>query len=399
MATQPDRKIGTFRQHRTRLEGERCPLCDQLLPHDLSVDELQARLQKQEQEAAKAREKSLRQQFAAELTVKVEQTRKEAQAQAAQRENEIRAEAKSAAANELKNSIAKAEKAKTKAEQEKQAAQVQIKQLKAAQEKQIKLEIGRALTEQREALEADNAQAIQKAQAEEFKKNQRLQKQVDLLKRQLEQKTAETLGEGAEIDLFEALREHFDDDKINRVKKGQPGADIIHEVRHNGQGCGSIIYDSKNHGAWRESFLQKLKTDQIAARADHALLITSAFPAGMHQIHVRNGIILANPARAIEIVRILREHILQTHRLRMSGKEKSLKTEALYKFINSDRCRQLLGRYEFITEELLAIDVKEVNAHNLVWKKRGNLLREAQKLQSDYRSEIDRIIEGVVEDE
>lgn len=178
------------------------------------------------------------------------------------------------------------------------------------------------------------------------------------------------------------------------MKRGQPGADILHEVRNNGQVCGLIVYDSKNHAGWRESFVSKLKTDQIAANADHAVLTTSAFPAGASQIHVKDDVILLNPARAVEVVRIIREHIIQTHRLRLSGKEKSRKTEALYRFINSDRCHQLLGRYEKISDELLEIDVKEVKAHNLVWKKRGQLLREAQKLHSDYRAEIDRIIEG-----
>jgi len=393
MAARPQTDIDSFRGTQVRTSEERCPLCDQALPHDLSADELHARLRKKEQDAAKAQERLLRAQFLQEISAKVEETKRQAAADAAKREKEIRAEAKTQTLATAKADIAKAEQAKVKALQEKQVAEEQVKNLKAKQEKETKLQVQKALQGQREALEAEKTTAIQKAKAQEFEKNQRLQKQVEVLKRQLEQKTAEDLGEGAEVDLYEALRENFDSDKISRIKKGQPGADVLHKVCHNGQVCGSIVYDSKNHTAWRNSFVEKLRADQLAAKADHAVLTTSAFPTGARQLHVQDDVIVINPARAIELVRIVREHIIQTYRLRLSGQEKNRKTEALYEFINSDRCRQLLTRYESITEELLEIDVKEVNVHNAVWKKRGQLLRDSQKVHGDYRAEIDRIIE------
>ncbi|MGR4864202.1 hypothetical protein [Caulobacter sp. LARHSG274] len=37
---------------------------------------------------------------------------------------------------------------------------------------------------------------------------------------------------------------------------------IRHIVMHNGRECGKIIYDSKNHNAWRNEFVTKLKADQ-----------------------------------------------------------------------------------------------------------------------------------------
>lgn len=394
MASQPDQNVQEFRRLHRHPAGEVCPLCEQPLPHDLSVDELQAKLKQQEQLAARELEQRLNADHAKDVAAKVEQAKKDAQAEAAKREKEVREEAKTLATTALKAEIDKAQEAKKKAEGDIQAAQNQIKQLKESQEQQIATAIQKALTDQREALEKDKTDAIHKVQADEFKKNQRLEKQLNQLKRQLEQKTAEALGEGAEVDLYEALRENFDGDKIDRIKKGQPGADILHEVRYKGQVCGSIIYDSKNHGAWRESFVEKLKTDQLAAQADHAVLTTSAFPSGSHQIKVKDDVIILNPARAVEVVRMIREHIIQTYRLRLSSEERDEKTEALYEFINSDRCRQLMARYEKITDDLLEIDVSEKTTHDRVWKKRGQLLRDAQKVHSDYRAEIDQIIDG-----
>jgi hypothetical protein len=103
---------------------------------------------------------------------------------------------------------------------------------------------------------------------------------------------------------------------------------------------------------------------------------------------------VCNPARVVELVRIIREHIIQSYRLRLSAHERVKKAEALYKFINSDRCQQLMNRYESISEGLLDLDVKEVKAHEVNWKRRGQLIRDAQKAHGDFRTEIDRIVDG-----
>ena len=74
------------------------------------------------------------------------------------------------------------------------------------------------------------------------------------MENQLKKKTANELGDGAEIDLFEALRESFSGDKITRIPKGQAGADILHEVLYKGEACGRIIVDSKNRQILAERF-------------------------------------------------------------------------------------------------------------------------------------------------
>src|SRR3989442_15334599 len=85
----------------------------------------------------------------------------------------------------------------------------------------------------------------------------------------------------------------YPDDQITRVPKGTAGADIIHVVKHNGKECGKIIYDSKNRKGWRDDYVTKLREDQIAAKAEHAILSACKFPAGAHQLEVREGVIIA----------------------------------------------------------------------------------------------------------
>jgi hypothetical protein len=271
--------------------------------------------------------------------------------------------------------------------------------VKAAADEQVKAEQERLrlhhleeLQKQREALEKDKEGSVNQEKANAFAARQKLESKIEELKRQVQGQTAAELGEGAEVDLFEALRGDFQEDRIKRIDKGEAGADIWHDVMYQGECCGRIVYDSKNRKAWRNEYVEKLRCDQLAAAADHALLTTSAFPAGQQQVCVQDGVIIANPARARALVEILRDHIIQAHRLRLSGQDRESKTGQLYDFINSDRCEQLLRRTEDVAAQLLEVDVKEQQAHERVWQRRGTLIRNAEKANREFRFELDRIL-------
>jgi len=284
--------------------------------------------------------------------------------------------------------ITSAEQGKADAEARAVAYEQQVHTLKDAHE----ADAIQRLNEQREVLEKAQADAINAEKAASFQKELKLQERVNQLQHTLDHKTAEELGEGAEIDLYEVLKGEFDGDKIERIPKGQQGADILHIVIHNGKECGSIIYDSKNHNAWRNDFVTKLAMDQIGAKAEHAVLSTRKFPAGKRHLHVQDGVILAAPSRVLALVQILRQHIVQTHTLRWSNEARGQKTAALYAFINSERCRDLFRRIDAQAEKLLDLQVKEKKAHDANWKTQGELIRSVQKVQAEIINEIDGIV-------
>lgn len=310
------------------------------------------------------------------------------QEDAAFREIEIRAEAKSAAEAAAQTKLSEVEEAKTAAENRAITAEQQAFNLQAAHETQL----ADRLREQREALEKAQTDAVNAEKSAAFQDRLKLANKVEELQRALDKKTAEELGEGAEIDLFEALKGEFGDDRIERVNKGLPGADIIHTVIHNGQECGKIVYDSKNHGAWRNEFVTKLASDQLAAKAAHAILASRAFPANSRQLEVRNGVIIASPARVVALIQIVRQHLVQTHTLRLSNEARTQKTAELYTFITSERCTDMLRRIDSHSDELLDLQVKEKKAHETVWKRQGELIRSVQKVRADLCNEIDIII-------
>ena len=158
--------------------------------------------------------------------------------------------------------------------------------------------------------------------------------------------------------------------------------------------CGLIVYDSKNRNAWQTKWATKLREDQIAAKAEHAVLSSRVFPASKRQLCMQDGVIVANPARVLAVVDILRDDVIKAHRLRLSGDARKAKTAKLYDFITSDRFMQLVSRVDELTEELLDLETKEMAVHQRTWEARGKRLKSILKTNSDLRVEVNSILEG-----
>jgi len=162
-------------------------------------------------------------------------------------------------------------------------------------------------------------------------------------------------------------------------------------VLENGRECGCIVYDSKDKGVWRKSYVARLLEDKIAAKAEHAVLVTRAFPAGHAQLFVQDGVIVANPARTIVLAQVLRKHVVQLATLR-GAKGRLANTTRLYEFITSDRFGVLLEQIGAVSDRLLDLDVEEHTAHTATWKQRGRLIREIQQARGTLVTEIDLIV-------
>jgi hypothetical protein len=399
MVASPSPQVSAVTHPHLHFAGERCPYCEQPIPNE-KAEQVRARAEARERELSEGLTARLTQKFALERAqiensaqALVDQVRNEGVAaleklkgEVASREAAARAEGRKTAAS----LIGSLEVRLAEAERGKQEAARQVEALRAIHE----AEMSRRLQETREALEADKIGALKAANAKHFEETQKLTGKLEDLTRQLEKKTANELGEGAEIDLFETLKREFEQDRIRRVAKGAAGADIIHEIIHNDKACGVIVYDSKNRNAWRNEYVAKLREDQIAARAEHAVLVALKFPADQRQLCIQDGVIVANPARVVAVVQMLRRHIVQVHTLRLSNNERTKKTAALYDFIRSDRCQQLFERIDSQAESLLTLQEQEKKAHDATWNRQGTLYRDIQKTCGELTSEIDRIIIG-----
>lgn len=349
-----------------------CPVCDQAIPNAKRA-EIRQRLE--------AREKELLGEVSARLSEQHAREKAEAELKAKVAVEAARVEARNLADQAAQQKITAAEAARL-------GLQAEIAALKASLEATLKSREG----EIKLALEKEKIAAVQAEQTKAFDERQKFQTKIMELQRQLENKTAQELGEGAEADLFEMLKAEFTEDRISRVEKGVAGADIVHDIHHAGRFCGRIVYDAKNRNAWRNEYVSKLRQDQTDANADHAILASRVFPAGVKELHIQDGVLIISPPRVLVLASLLRRHVINTHALRQSNEARAEKTEALYAFIMSERCAQLLGSIETHADDLVDLDRKEERAHQQTWKRRAELIRSVQRSRDDLSSQIERII-------
>jgi hypothetical protein len=336
-------------------------------------------------------------------------------ADAQARESAMRAEARAQALRDVETTLeAEREKHRQLDEQraalemEKNAALQRLSDIEAREsatrnesEAQLKTALAQAeqqrqkeISELRTILETDRDQSVLKKQVEFTREREKWQKEVLDLQHKLQNKTADEIGDGAELNLFEALKAEFETDSISRVKKGQPGPDIRHEIRYNGEICGTIVYDSKNRQGWQLVYATKLRQDQLDAQADHAILATTVFPSGKKELCIESDVIVINPARAVPVVHLLRRALITMHVRGLSQKAKAEKTEQLYAFINSSVYQQRFEQIGSLNSDALELDVEEKKAHDVLWKRRGTILKRQSALLRELDTDVSSIIEG-----
>lgn len=372
--------------------GETCPYCEQPIPND-RAEEIRARFafkQKQEEAVLKARlDKQL-----AETRAEIEATKKaeieKLKADALAEKNAARAEERKLAEAETQQKLealavatAAANQRATDAEQKRLET---VKQLEAQKQQTESIAAARA-AEARAAMEKHNAEVINAKDAQHAEAMQKVLDQLATTQRQL----ASVEGEGADINLFEELRKRFPKDEIVVVNKTD-GANIIHTVKLNKKECGKIVYDSRNRNLWQAKFAAKLHADMVTAKAMHAILTTSKFPAGVRHVHLCEGVIATNPVNVAVLADILREEIVRNFSQRVSEQDRDKKATKLYGFITSEQFFNLLDSLEGNITKTRKIDEDEKKAHKKTWDDRDRLRMTSERLHASLRMEIARIV-------
>lgn len=411
---------------------EQCPLCGTELSQT-KFREIRAKLKEQEQrqttEVAEARlaiTRQVEQEFSKKLEQESSAAEKRARTEADKQVQKALAE-RNALNDKLKEAEARVAKIRANAqleiEKQKEAAEKKAKaeveakltkltverdqaskKLKEAEaraaeirkqaQEQAEKEWQKQLMEQRQALEKDKSAALLKQQAEHNRDRESFQKKVKTLEHQLQKKTANELGDSGEVDALDALRDAFQGDKITRIQKGQPGADILHEVLYKGEVCGRIVVDSKNRQAWQNGFVDKLRKDKVDHKAEHAILATTVFPAGKKELSNESGVIVVSPGRVVCITELLRQAMITMHIKGLSLKERSNKMSQLYNLITSESYSKKFAETERLAQDILDLDVQEQREHSIVWRKRGTFATRMKRVLREIETDVAAVIEG-----
>jgi len=106
-------------------------------------------------------------------------------------------------------------------------------------------------------------------------------------------------------------------------------------------------------------------------------------------------VIVADSTMIVALVNLLRRQIVEMHRLKLTIDSRDEKGQRLLDFIGSPEAAEIFDRLHKATDELINLEVKEVDAHHGVWRRRGELLRSVQVVHEDLTSAIDGIIGAI----
>jgi hypothetical protein len=179
-------------------------------------------------------------------------------------------------------------------------------------------------------------------------KIQSMQLTIEELKKKAEQGSQQLQGEAQELMLEDALRAKFPFDSIEPVGKGEFGGDVLHRVVNGaGQGCGSILWETKRTRTWSDGWLTKLKGDQRAAKADLALIVSHTLPKDIDSFNYVDGVWVTGPRCAIPVAIALRESLILMSGVKAAGEGQQTKSALMYEYLTGPRFRH---RVEAIVE-------------------------------------------------
>ena len=232
------------------------------------------------------------------------------------------------------------------------------------------------------ASEAEQA-AVSKVQRELRQKDRlinSLKEENETQQRRIEHLTADERGEMNEEELVSRLHVAFPEDKVERLGRGRAGSDILHEVRFNLDGttevAGLIVYECKDTLAWNNSFIAQAKKARLTHHTPHVVIVSRAFPRSLKDLCVRDGIPVVSPARLVELARILREMVIELHRVGLTAEGQAAKTDELYKYLSSAEFRAAFDVVVKTADELTNILSSERTAHERTWARRQQVYTE-----------------------
>jgi hypothetical protein len=240
----------------------------------------------------------------------------------------------------------------------------------------IEKNVQASLAAERDKARQEAEEALKLRMAEKDQQMEGMRRQIEDLKRRAEQGSQQLQGEVQELELESLLRTRFPRDLIEPVPKGEFGGDVLHRVI-NAQNriCGTILWESKRTKNWSEGWLAKLRDDQRTAKAEIALLISSALPKDVTAFDLIDGVWVAETRCALPVAMALRQSLIELATARDAGEGQKTKVELVYQYLTGPGFRH---RIEAIVEKVtdLQSDLeRERKTMTRMWAKREAQIR------------------------
>lgn len=316
------------------------------------------------------------------------QVQEEKEAQLAELEGELKR--KSGQLIELNQTKAKLQ--KLALEMEEKEAQIHLK---------MEEELSRRLSEMKTSVK-------EQVQMESFLKIKEKQNIIDSLKQKLsdatqriEQGSMQMQGEMMELTVEEIVRNTFPTDEVLEIRKGQKGADAIQIVNtQSGNECGRILYEVKNTKSWSDSFIQKIKSDNLESKCQILVIVTKTPPKELEGKHfiLLNGVWITSLTALSDLVALLRYGLLKVQEQRQLQKNGDSKAHMLYAFLTSQEAASLFNSMMEGLKKLNEMNQEEERKLQALFKKREKQLQQILSNLISYYGSVKGISDDSIQD-
>lgn len=261
----------------------------------------------------------------------------------------------------------------------------------------LELNVARRVKEETDAIraaakkQADDEHLLKDRETQE--QNAALRRQVEDLKRKLEQGSQQAQGEALELVLEDVLSRAFPHDEIEEIAKGVNGGDWLQHVREpSGLECGSMLWETKNAKNWSAAWLPKLRKDQRESKAAIAILVTEAMPPDCQHLTEIDGVWICTRACAVTLGSALRAGLVELAKARQAADGKHGKIERVYDYLSGSEFRQRIAGMVEPLVQMQAGLTAERRAMTRIWAAREKQIEAAVQCMHGMYGDLQGIV-------
>lgn len=227
-----------------------------------------------------------------------------------------------------------------------------------------------------------------------------LRKKVQEAAQRIDQGSVQMQGESIEQTVEQILKEANPADLIEEVKKGVNGFDAKQTIRFNGKEVGFIGYEVKNTKIWSNSFIEKIKSDNLEAKCDLLVIVSKSLPKEMEgqKFNLINGVWVTSIHFLSDLSKLLRFGLLKVHEQRITQNNGDTKAHLLYAFLTSQECQALFNSMMDGLKKIEEMNDEEERKLQALFKKRKKQLEQLMNHFISYYGTMKGISNDSIQD-
>jgi hypothetical protein len=268
-------------------------------------------------------------------------------------------------------------------EREQRAKQLAWERAQRNRMRQLNQEAKAKLQEQKEKVREQERARAARQQAD---LREQLQKANERLRQRERGTTPQSEGLEFEEKLAARLRKEFPEDEI--VEKGK-GGDVLHTVIFNRKPAGVIIYECKRTPSIQGHHVIQTHRAKQVREADFAVLVTTGKKKGFSGFAQMDGVSVVSPLAVVPLAALLREHLIEMARLKISKEKRAVLAQQLMQYVDSPQFKNPIEEVVQRASKLQEMIQKEAKDHVHTWKERWTHYEtinwNASQIQSNLR--------------